>query len=53
MEEFKKERKAPEKLFTKVVKQNFTYKGNVYVKDSLFKGKIEAIEALTIQNLLK
>lgn len=53
MEEFKKERKAPEKQFTKIVKQNFTYRGVVYVKDSKFKGKVEQIEALTIQNLLK
>lgn len=53
MEEIKKVKKEPVKTFTKVVKQNFTYKGTVYVKDSSFRGRIEVIEALTIQNLLK
>ena len=53
MEEFKKEKKAPIKTFTKIVKQNFTYKGKSYKAGDQFKGVIETIEALTIQNLLK
>lgn len=35
------------------VKQTFTYKEKLYKKGSIFEGKKQIIEALTIKNLLE